>query len=260
MANYHFEVKVISRGKGRSVTKEVNYISGEKLYDTYKNKMYYHHRQDVLYCKIYQPVNAPPEFYSLQALCDNIEAAETRYDARTAREIIGSLPNELPGQELVHIVNDFVTMNFIDDGLCVVAAIHEGRNEYAPSRNNPHVHIIVPTRRVGPAGFDQKKDREHDKRQYIDIWRRRWAFLQNIAYKRNKMDLRVSHESLEDQGIHYRKPTCHISRIDWQRERRGERTIAGDKKREIDVQNKERLLRLQAEQFLGPEIELELSR
>ena len=115
--------------------------------------------------------DAPPEFYDLQSLCDAIEGAETRYDARFAREFIGSLPNELPTPALIKIVNEFVIINFIDYDLCAIAAIHEGRNEQHPERNNPHAHIIVSTRTIGPDGFHQKKDRAHDRREYIDIWR-----------------------------------------------------------------------------------------
>ena len=33
MSNYHFEVTIISRGKGRSVTSSVSYISGRALHD-----------------------------------------------------------------------------------------------------------------------------------------------------------------------------------------------------------------------------------
>lgn len=221
MANYHCEVQVISRGKGRSVTKSVNYITGRKLYDIYNGKTYYRQRDDVLYTRIFQPDSAPPDFHDLQHLCNQIDEAETRYDAQTAREIKGSLPNELPLHELKRIVGEFIRTNFVDHGLCAIAAIHEGRNAEDPSRNNPHVHIIVPTRTVGPDGFSRKKDREHNKRKYLNIWREQWADVQNRAYERSGLDIRVSHESLEAQGILDREPTIHLSLADWQREKRG---------------------------------------
>ena len=41
MANYHLEVQVISRGKGRSVTRLANYISGKRLHDSYRDETYY---------------------------------------------------------------------------------------------------------------------------------------------------------------------------------------------------------------------------
>ena len=229
MANYHLEIKPISRKRGTSVTKRTHYITGHKLHDSYRQKSYYRNRNDVLYSTIFQPDWAPSEFHDLQQLCDQIEAAELRRDARTGREFIGSLPNELPLNELVTIVCDFVESSFLKYSLCAIAAIHEGKNARDPSRSNPHVHIIVPTRTVGPDGFCPKKDREHDKREYILIWREQWALVQNRAYEREKLDIRVSHESLEMQGIYDRKPRRHLSRINWQRTQQREHALHAER-------------------------------
>lgn len=257
MSNYHLEVSIVSRKEGRSIAKLASYISGERLYDAYKDQTYHHNRQDVLYWKIFQPGNAPPEFYDLQSLCDAIEGAETRYDARLAREFIGSLPNELSTQELIQIVNEFIITNFIDCDLCAIAAIHEGRNEQNPERNNPHAHIIVPTRTIGLDGFDQKKDREHDRREYITVWREQWAFLQNKAYERSGLSIRVSHESLEVQGKN-REPINYLHPIDWKKEQRGERTLAGDKRRAIQQHNQERVN--EPKRTMERELEIDLCR
>lgn len=238
MANYHLEVTVISRRKGSSLVGAVHYISGERLRDNYRNQTYSRSRDDVLYWRIFQPSDAPPGFNDLQHLCDSMDRAEIRCDARTARVFKCSLPNELPLSEQKRIVSAFIENNFVKHGLCAIAAIHEGKNIDHPEKNNPHVHIIVSTRTVGPAGFSKKKDREHNKSKYINIWREQWALLQNRAYERNRLDVRVSHESLEVQGID-REPVNHMSRIDWQREKRGERTEAGDERRAIIERNRE---------------------
>ncbi len=256
MANYHFETKIISRGKGRSVTGAVSYICGRTLRDSYTGKTYYNHRKDVVWQKIFLPSNAPQEFQDIQYLCDKIDQAEMRWDARTARQFIGSLPNELPPGELVRIIHEFIESNFLSYDLCAIAAIHRGCNRDDPSKNNPHAHIVVPTRAVGPDGFSPRKDRKHDQRKYIKIWREQWAEVQNRAYKRNGLDIRVSHESLEVQGKYDREPTIHLSRIDWQKEQRGERTAAGDRKRAIRDRNDERAQMRQPKR----EPEMELSR
>lgn len=252
MANFHLEVQAISRGKNRSVTRLANYISGRRLHDPYRDKDYYKRRKDVLYCNIFQPSNAPPEFYDLQYLCNAIEGAERRYDARTAREFKGSLPNELPHEELIRIVREFIEVNFLEHGLCAIAAIHEGNNKQDPTKNNPHVHIIVPTRTVGPDGFNSKKAREYDKRKYIGLWREQWASVQNKAYERNSLNIRVSHESLMVQGYYNREPVNHLSLVDWQKERRGESTPFGARRRELETQNKAPALHFQLEQKLNP--------
>ena len=257
MANYHFEVGTISRGKCRSVVRAVSYITGEKLYDCYNDKTYYTRRKDVLYHEIYLPDKASLEFNNLQNLCNSINKAERRYDARTAREFKCSLPNELQFDEHKHIVKEFINCNFTVYDLCVIAAIHEGRNEVDPKRNNPHVHIIVSTRSVKTGGFSEKKNRELDKKKYIGIWREEWAKEQNRAYERNGMDIRVSDKSLEVQGED-REPTVHLKYTDWQKEKLGERTAAGDRKRAIKVRNEERIRQKQLEQERG--LEMELSR
>ena len=251
MANYHLEIRIISRKKGLSVTALANYVSGRELSDSRTDMTYRWERHDVPYCRIFHPAIAPPGFDDLQQLCNLIEAAEIRKDARTAREFIGSLPNELSLHQMIHIVCDFVEGNFVSQGLCAIAAIHEGLNKDDPLRSNPHVHIIVPTRTVDSAGFSKKKDREHDNRKYIAIWREQWAFIQNRAYERNGLNVQVSHKSLEDQGID-RIPANHLSRMDWRREQRGERTRAGDERRAIEKRNQQK--------DLERELDFDLSR
>ena len=44
MAIYHFEVKVISRGKGQSAIASASYRSGEKLYSERYNKFNFYGR------------------------------------------------------------------------------------------------------------------------------------------------------------------------------------------------------------------------
>ena len=210
MSNFHLEIRIISRGNESSVVQIANYISGVKLYDTYFNKTYYSKRNDVLFLQIFLPDNVPPKFNHLQKLCNEIDSAEKRYDAQTARQFIGSLPNELPFGEQKQIVVEYINHNFVASGLCAIAAIHEGKNEFDPKKNNPHVHILVSTRRIEPDGFNKIKDREHNKKKYIRIWREQWAQVQNRAYERNGYDIRVSHESLE---VHARQHQIELERI-----------------------------------------------
>lgn len=140
----------------------------------------------------------------------------------------------------IRIVSEYIHANFLSRGLCAVAAIHAGINQTDPARNNPHVHMIVSTRAVNEEGFCPKKDRELDRSENMEIWREQWEQVQNRAYARNGLPIRVSHESLEMQGKHDWEPTIHLSRIDWQREKNGERTANGNKKREIQARNEAR--------------------
>ena len=255
MANFHLEIKTISRGRGQSLAGSISYITGHTLRDPHLEKTFYHRRDDVLWRQIFLPCEAPEAFKDIQYLCDQMEQADRRWDARTARVLIGSLPNELPVSEIIRISDTFIRKNFTCRGLCAVAAIHEGRNKAAPENNNPHVHIIVSTRKLGPEGFSPLKCRELDRREFILFWRKEWAEVQNQAYARNHLRIRVSHESLEIQGIRKREPTIHLSAADWRREQRGERTPAGDRKRAIAVRSMER-----ERQHTAPERRCNLSR
>jgi hypothetical protein len=242
MANFHLEVKTISRGQLRSVTKAANYIYGKKLRDYHYDKTYYRRRLDILHKEIILPANAPPDFYNLQTLCLEIDKAEKRYDAQTAREFKGSLGNELPLSELVEIVREYVGDNFIVHGYCAIVAIHAGENKISPAKNNPHLHAIIPFRTLAPGGFSQTKtaSREFNTNKALIEWRREWAEVQNRAYERNGFkNIRVSHESYEVQG-EKREPGQYLTRIDWEREQRDERTARGDINRAIQTRNKAR--------------------
>ncbi len=240
MANYHFEVKCISRGKGDSITRRVSYICGKTLRDSCLDINCYKNRNDVLYCNVFLPDGALPNFRDLQTLCNEIEKAEKRYDSQTGKEIIASLPNELPHDEIINITKEFIETNFVEKGLAVIAAIHEGKNLKDESKNNPHVHILVTTRTLDPSGFNRLKARELlDRKEALLNWREQWARVQNLAYERNGFDIRVSHESLEVQGVE-RIPIPHLPLIDWQREQKGRHTPSGDKRREILEKNKQK--------------------
>lgn len=256
---YRFEALPISRLKGGSITRSVSYILGRNLYDCHNCTKYYHSRKDILYNAIFLPEHAPPTFYIPQILCNTVDRAEKRYDARTAREFRAALPNELDSKELKKIVKEFIDKNFVAHNLCAIVAIHEGRNEDDPSKNNPHVHIIIPTRFVEAEGFSRLKDREHDKKEYIFFWRVEWARVVNRAYEKNHLPMRVSPYSLKVQGID-REPTKHLCLADYQREKRGERTTAGDEKREIETRNQEKALKKKEEKKKKQEVKLKRKR
>ena len=229
---YHMEVSTLSRGKGRSLGASLSYISGKKIHDRYSGKTYRHRRFDLVQCRVYLPPSAPNALRDLQCLCDELNKVEKRKDARTGRLFICSLPNELMPGEWARIVNEFIQENFVSQGLCAVAAIHRGKLPSNHPKSNPHVHIIVSTRTVGPEGFNPKKDREHNQRSYIEIWRRAWARVQNRAYEGCHVKRRVSHESLRVQGVE-RKPTRHVSYVDLQRGERQRRIQAKELAREL---------------------------
>ncbi len=98
--------------------------------------------------------------------------------------------------------------------------------------------MIIPTRTLTPNGFSSVKCRELDRKSLLLDWRKKWADVQNRAYERNGLEMRVSHDSLEVQGLYKLTPLPHFSRADYEREKRGERTLAGDRRREAQEHNR----------------------
>lgn len=243
IANFHLEIEPISRKQGRSPVRAASYQSREKLRDDYYGRTYYHYKDDVIHSEIIIPPYAPDRLYDRQTLWREVDRAEKRYDSRTARRVIGSLPNELTHSEQIELVREYVTGNFISMGMCVDFAIHEIINTNDPTKSNPHVHILLTDRPVNREGFSPKKNREWNDwlgNKLIKSWREQWAIAQNRTYERKGLDVRVSEKGYIDREIFDREPKIYLSRKDIYLERIGVRTARGDEQRAIEERNNDR--------------------
>lgn len=227
------------RNPSRRIARHLTYITGLDLVDPATEETCTYPRSDVEFAQIILPDPAPERFYDLQYLLNQIEGAEKRPDARTGRRIFIALPNELPLVENIKLLKAFINQDVLSHGLGAIAAIHRGENKEHPERSNPHGHIIVTTRSIGQDGFCRTKARDCDRKEYLLRCRADFARIQNEAYARNGIDKAVDARSFRDQGLD-REPTRRLSRRDYELEKRGERTRAGDLNREIDERNAER--------------------
>ncbi len=253
MANYHAEAKIIQRSKGESVTDRAAYITASKFRDSYTGRTYdrRHHNGLVVTSGVILPPNAPLEFTNIQVLLDALNSTERRCDAQMARSYTLSLPFELPLEQQLELTQEFAKDSFIRSGQCAIFAIHQnqanvqGRSNDLPPvdkiRENPHVHLIVPFRAVGDAGFQPRKlsSRRTNNRNYLISLRKSWADIQNRAYERARLDIRVSHESLAAQGIK-RQATRPLGAATLALERKGIQTERGNQHREIIQRNRNR--------------------
>jgi hypothetical protein len=241
MANYHNEVSVVSRGDNKSAAGKLGYHRGEKIRDNFLGKTYnYTCRRDVLHKEIILPKNAPREYSNPQIFINAVDKAEKRKDSQTLRAIIASLPNELSIEENIKLARKYVIENFVSAGMCASLAIHEGKNRN-PAKNNPHMHILLTLRPInGSVGFSAKKNRDWNSRANVARWRESLAALINEAYVRIGIKARVSHESYIKQGKKM-EAKKYLSRFDYEREKRGIRTIRGDINRAIRARNTERI-------------------
>jgi len=241
------------KGKGGSVIAKASYRAGERLYDEREDVFYdYTNKGGIVYTAIMLPENAPRNYQSRQTLWNAVEWAEKRIDARTAREVELGLPNELNLKEHIQLVHEYVAANFTSQGMCADIAIHSGKHEHSQdsqhieaendtmiSQENPHAHILLTTRPVEPDGFADKKNRDWESPRNVYVWRKSWADVQNRAFERKGLDIKVEHESFKKRGID-RKPTIHEGHEVTALERRGVRTEVGNKNRAIRAENKAR--------------------
>lgn len=278
MAIYHFSVKVVSRGKGASAVAKAAYISGEKIKNEYDGKTHdYRRKHEVVHKEILLPHNAPREFKKRSVLWNAVETAETRKNSQTAKHIDAALPAEISRAEQIDLVRQFCQQCFVSRGMCCDFAIHDKRQAAAgnpqftlqcktdntPDHNvsetpeedngNPHVHILINTRRVNEKGFTTKDRSWNDKALLLE-WRKCWEEWCNYKL-RAVSDERIDCRSYKEQ----RKsilPQVHLGAAACAIEKKGYRTDKGDKNRKIQLDNERAEMRRVENLFAEMKLEL----
>lgn len=232
MAIYHCTVKPISRGQGRSAIGSAAYRAGEKLENERDGLTHdYTHKQGIEHTEIITPEHAPDWAKNRQQLWNEVEKAETRINSRTAREIEVAVPKELNREQQIELLREYTKENFVDKGMVADIALHDKKD------GNPHAHIMLTTREIDQGGFTNK-NRDWDKKEYLEQWREGWEKKANLALERAGHHERIDHRSYIDQGIE-KIPTVHLGVDAAAMEKRGIQTEKGNINREIQLQNKE---------------------
>lgn len=149
MNYFHLEVKVISRGAGRSA---VAYASCSKLYNDYDGLTHdYTKKRGCLYSEIFLPEYAPLEWKDREKLWEAVETVEKTKDSRLARELIVALPIELLLEDWKDMLGKFVREQAIELGMCADVSIHD------TDGHNPHAHILLTVRPLDEQGKWQAK-------------------------------------------------------------------------------------------------------
>ena len=157
MAIYHLEAKVVSRGAGRSAVAASAYLSCSRLYNDYDGIQHdYTKKQGLVWQKIFLPECAPQEWQDREKLWNAVEEVETAKDSRLAREFVVALPIELNREQQIELLQDFIREQFISDGMCADAAIHD------TDGHNPHAHILLTVRPLDERGkWQYKTEKEY---------------------------------------------------------------------------------------------------
>ena len=204
MAIYHFSVKTISRGNGRSAVACAAYRSGEKLVcNFYGKEQDYTKKTGVEFTEIYAPENTNTELLNRQTLWNQVEKAERRKDALLAREFEIAFPSELNAEQRKNMLNELCQNLVKKYGVIVDAAIHAPHTDSGSDERNYHAHIMFTTRSINEHGdFSAKKYRDFSRdngTETVSHWRESFAELCNQHLEKNGFDERVDHRSYEDQ-------------------------------------------------------------
>ena len=259
IAIYHWNIGIVSRGKGKSAVAAAAYRSGEKLTNEWDGMTHdYTRKGGVVHTEIMLPPHAPPSFSDRSTLWNSVELYEKAGNAQLAREIDAALPIELSREEQIRLVREYCSSQFVSRGMCVDFAIHDTNS------GNPHCHIMLTMRPLDERGaWAAKSKKEYDldengerirlpsgryKTHKVDLtgwndkdntllWRKAWADFTNDFLERNGSPERIDHRSNAERGID-EIPTVHMGVAACQMEKKGIATEKGELNRNIQKANR----------------------
>ena len=197
-------------------------------------------RNDVRFIDIVVPRGrkAPGWARRRTELWTRADDAESRLDARMAREWVIAIPRELSGRQASRLAKA-IARDVADRFGCIVdLSFHKGVDRHG--RPQPHIHLLCTTRMIGPDGFGDKTTIERSEKwltghglpsgaSQITSMRNRIAGLTNDALRAAGLRRRVKHRSYASLGLdligsgrpkrHGRRPL--ITRLQLARLRRG---------------------------------------
>ncbi len=216
MAIAFVRAKIIGRSTGQSAVACAAYRSGDKLHDERYGKQFdYGRKAGIVASGIAAPEAAPEWVRNRERLWNAVEAAESRKDARLAREFIVALPAEVePGDRLyiIYKAADYLAAQ----GMVVDWAVHEP-NSRGDDRNY-HAHLLATTREMTAEGFGSKAKGSVSREWNSEEWltKTKGAFLDNIneVLRRNGKP-EIAFEERNGQGLGHLGPerTGEIRRL-----------------------------------------------
>lgn len=239
MALYHLHYDIITRGKGKSAVGSALYQLRARGCDERTGySMDYSRRKDNVKFFAMAPDCCPFPLTGKKDLIDFWNAAtfaEKRKDAQLARDFDIALQSEFSLDENAQCVREWVEKYFSSRGLVATVAIHEPHmDREGNSNNNWHAHIMVSMRGVNAAGFNEKKDRDSNAKNFLLEIRKGWADICNAHFIANGIAQSISEKTLKAQGID-RKPQEHRGSRDVNIERRAKNYEAAEKEIEDEI-------------------------
>ncbi|HHK9835503.1 TPA: MobQ family relaxase [Klebsiella pneumoniae] len=194
MAIFHLDFKIVKRSEGRSSVAKAAYhartrITDERTGDTYD----YSRRTDLYGHFILAPANAPEHIVKdSTALWNEVERVERQNNGQTSRYFDVAIPAELNNDDKKRLVLEYCQKNFVDKGMIADIAFHDLDSD------NPHAHVMLTLKTIGPDGFG-KKERSWNDRKMSIFWRESWASMANSYLEAAGSSERIDHRSLQAQ-------------------------------------------------------------
>lgn len=209
---YSASVKPVSRGGGRSATAAAAYRNAEKIIDERTGEIHdYRRRSGVDYVESFAPEGMTPQ--PAAELWNRAEAAEVRRNARVAREVLVALPHELNSLQRRELATSIAQGLADRYGTAGTLAVHAPDKE--GDNRNHHVHILMTTRRLEPAGELGEKTRELDDvkrgpeevewiRELVEVRTNRALELAGCSERVDRRSLTHQHAVAIEAGDHER--------------------------------------------------------
>ncbi|NKL24212.1 Ti-type conjugative transfer relaxase TraA [Rhizobium leguminosarum] len=260
MAIYHASMKPVSRASGRSAVASAAYRAGERLTNERDGVTHdFTQKQGVEHAEIVLPQGVDAEWAkSRERLWNAAEFAESRKDARVAREFEIALPHELTADQRLELTREFAQDLANRYGAAVDFAIHKPHD--ASDVRNHHAHLLMTTRQVTEQGLGEKTYIERENKwllkndlptshmQLRDI-RQSWESHANQHLAMAGHDVRIDHRSHQERGLEL-EPTEHMGVHSTQMQRRGHDVSRGRIDEDAAKRNAE-LIREKPEQVLS---------
>src|SRR6202042_685713 len=154
-------MQTFSRSNGSSAPSLAAYRSGERIRDERAGRTYDHtDREDVMHKEVLLPTRFAGADMGWatdrSTLWNAAEAAESRRNARVAREYLIAVPSELTHPQRVDVVRGFAQEFAERCGFPVDVALHAPRDFRGSDPRNFHAHLLATTREVFREGLGRK--------------------------------------------------------------------------------------------------------
>ncbi|ECF6041809.1 conjugal transfer protein [Salmonella enterica subsp. salamae] len=194
MAIFHLDFKIVKRSEGMTSVAKAAYHSRTRITDDRIGQIFdFSHRTDLHGHIILAPVSAPAHIVeSSSALWNEVERVERQNNGQTARYFDVAIPVELNNDDKKKLVAEYCQKNFVDKGMIADIVFHDLDSK------NPHAHVMLTLKTIGPEGFG-KKDRSWNDKKIMIQWRESWATMSNSYLEAAGSEERIDHRSLRTQ-------------------------------------------------------------